>query len=78
MAREVRRSRGCAAVSGEPLYNLRVNGPDRQQLLFVTGARDTVITAALNVIIDSAPWWQDTMRWPSPGFTIDVSQVTRA
>lgn len=64
-------------MAGEPLYSLRVNGPDRSQLLMVTGSRATVVEAALNVVIDSAPWWEEGYRWPSPGFTVDVHQVTR-
>jgi hypothetical protein len=60
-------------MTDEPLYYLRVQGPDRGRLAEVTGTRATVIEMGLRVILDQAPLWKDTYRWPSPAFTFDVS-----
>ena len=63
-------------MSAEPLYSVQVNGPDRGLLIQVTGRRETVIEAALNVILDSAPYWDESHTWPRPMFTVDVQRVT--
>ncbi len=43
----------------EPLYSIRVesNGANRQTLLQITGARDTVLDAAVRVMLDCTPAW---------------------
>ncbi len=58
----------------EPLYFLTVeivqNG---QQLIAITGSRDTVLEAALRVILDAAPSWQEFRVRPT--FTVTAQHI---
>ncbi len=58
----------------EPLYFLTVETvQNRQQLIAITGSRDTVLDAALRVILDAAPSWQELRVRPT--FTITAQAI---
>lgn len=58
------------------LYILTVSSNfDRRQLLNITGSRHTIIDAALRVILDCAPAWDD--RAVIPAFNIDVRKISK-
>lgn len=60
----------------ESLYSVRVY-TYREQLLQMVGSRETVVEAALRVILDSAPPWQAGPRggFNSPMFSVDVQKI---
>lgn len=60
--------------SDDQLYYVIVSGPDRNQLLQITGRRETILTAALSVMMDVCPKW-DATGWPSPGFSIQMHKI---
>ena len=61
-------------MTKEPLYYLTVSSEvNGVQLIAVTGQRDTVIDAALRVIIDAAPQWQDYRGMPT--FRVMVQEI---
>lgn len=62
----------------QTLYNVRVEaGPQRQQLLQIVGERDTVLTAALAVILDNAPPFNPQVDPSTPSFIVSVWKVAR-
>lgn len=59
----------------ESLYSVQVESMnDHRLLLNITGKRETVINAAMRVILDSAPRWNEFMRM-RPTFGITVSEI---
>lgn len=59
----------------DDLYNLQVESTlHHQQLLSIIGARETVIDAALRVILDCAPEWKEGFR---PMFAIHAWKVSK-
>lgn len=63
------------------LYTMAVtSNVNGEQLVAITGSRETVLDVALRVMLDAAPRWDDP-RAPRygirPTFMVDVYRVTR-
>lgn len=59
----------------DPSYFLAVTAANGQQILTITGKRNSVIEAALMAITDGAIDWQEASRWPRPHFRIDCTEI---
>lgn len=62
------------------LYYMSVTHPaSGQQLIMVTGTRETVLDMALRVMLDSAPRWSEgRYARHRPTFAVDTWKVPRA
>lgn len=68
-------------MADDDLYTMRVSSNvNGEQLVAITGSRETVLDVALRVMLDAAPRWDD-MSAPRygirPTFAVDVDRVTR-
>lgn len=61
----------------DPLYIMRVEGGmRRQQILQITGGRDTILEAAVRVMLDCAPAWDVSHPdYGVPSFTVTVQEI---
>jgi hypothetical protein len=59
----------------EPLYHATVEAVfNRQRLIMLTGSRETVLDAALRVMLDCAPAWHEPNAI-TPMFQVNVQRV---
>lgn len=66
-------------MSEDTLYRVEVDviGGDRMRLISITGARETVLDAALRVILDCAPVWTEQRYWTTPMFGVNCYRIER-
>lgn len=63
-------------TNDEELYTVEVfDGMRQQRWLSITGRRDTVLTAALAVILDNAPPFNPRANPVTPAFSVAVWKV---